>query len=122
MWFSVINQQESAIGTPLSPPSQSSLSSPSHLPPHPALQPFVEPLFEFPEAYSKFPLAICFTHGIINFYVTLSIHLPSPSSPPTLFISSVGQSCLTLCDPMDYSMPGLPVHHQLPELTQTHVH
>ena len=31
-------------------------------------------------------------------------------------------SCPTLCDPMDYSTPGLPVHHQLPELTQTHVH
>jgi len=37
-------------------------------------------------------------------------------------ISSVAQSCLTLCDPMDCSTPGLPVHHQLPELTQTHVH
>ena len=36
--------------------------------------------------------------------------------------SSVTQLCLTLCDPMDYSMPGLPVHHQLPEPTQTHVH
>ena len=36
--------------------------------------------------------------------------------------SSVTQSCLTLCDPMDYSMPGLPVHHQLLEFTQTHVH
>ena len=36
--------------------------------------------------------------------------------------SSVTQSCPTLCDPMDCSMPGLPVHHQLPELTQTHVH
>ena len=36
--------------------------------------------------------------------------------------SSVTQSCLTLCDPMDYSMPALPVGHQLPELTQTHVH
>ena len=36
--------------------------------------------------------------------------------------SSVTQSCLTLCDPMDCSMPGLPVHHQLPEFTQTHVH
>ena len=31
-------------------------------------------------------------------------------------------SCPTLCDPMDYSTPGLPVHHQLPELTQTNVH
>ena len=36
--------------------------------------------------------------------------------------SSVAQSCLTLCDPMNCSMPGLPVHHQLPEFTQTHVH
>ena len=35
---------------------------------------------------------------------------------------SVAQSCLTLCDPMNYSTPGLPVHHQLPEFTQTHVH
>ena len=35
---------------------------------------------------------------------------------------SVAQLCLTLCDPMDYSTPGLPVHHQLPEFTQTHVH
>ena len=32
------------------------------------------------------------------------------------------QSCLTLCDPMNLSTPGLPVHHQLPEFTQTHVH
>ena len=36
--------------------------------------------------------------------------------------SSVAQSCLTLCDPMNRSTPGLPVHHQLPEFTQTHVH
>ena len=36
--------------------------------------------------------------------------------------SSVTQSCQMLCDPMDYSMPGFPVHHQLPEFTQTHVH
>ena len=36
--------------------------------------------------------------------------------------SSVSQLCPTLCDPMDYSTPGLPVHHQLPEFTQTHVH
>ena len=37
-------------------------------------------------------------------------------------VSSVAQSCPTLCDPMNCSMPGLPVHHQLPEFTQTHVH
>ena len=41
--------------------------------------------------------------------------------PLTMF-SSVTQSCPTLCDPMNHSMPGLPVHHQLPDSTQTHVH
>ena len=42
-------------------------------------------------------------------------------SPRSQF-SSVAQLCLTLCDPMDCCTPGLPVHHQLPEPTQTHVH
>ena len=37
-------------------------------------------------------------------------------------IRSVAQSCPTLCDPMNRSTPGLPVHHQLPGFTQTHVH
>ena len=36
--------------------------------------------------------------------------------------SSVAQLCPTLCDPMNLSTPGLPVHHHLPEFTQTHVH
>ena len=40
----------------------------------------------------------------------------------TAQFSSVTQSCPTLCNPMDCSMPGLPVHHQIPELAQTHVH
>ena len=37
-------------------------------------------------------------------------------------IRSVAESCLTLCDPRNRGTPGLPVHHQLPEFTQTHVH
>jgi len=37
-------------------------------------------------------------------------------------IRSVAQSCLTLCNPMNRSTPGLPVHYQLPEFTQTHIH
>ena len=41
---------------------------------------------------------------------------------PSVQFSSIAQSCLTLCDPMNCSMPGLPVHHQLPEFTHTHVH
>ena len=39
-----------------------------------------------------------------------------------LCVCSVAQSCLTLCNPMNRSTPGLPVHHQLLEFTQTHVH
>ena len=42
--------------------------------------------------------------------------------PVGVQFSSVAQSCPTLCDPMNRSTPGLPVHHQLPEFTQTHVH
>ena len=49
--------------------------------------------------------------------VRISTHLASLSS-----LRSVPQSCPTLCDPMDHSTPGLPVHHQLPKVTQTHAH
>ena len=41
---------------------------------------------------------------------------------PVIQFSSVAQSCPTFCDHVNCSMPGLPVHHQLPESTQTHVH
>ena len=40
----------------------------------------------------------------------------------SLQLSSVAQSCPTHCNPMNHSMPGLPVHHQLPEFTQIHIH
>ena len=46
---------------------------------------------------------------------------PMDCSPPGSF-SSVAQSCPALCNPMNCSTPGLPVHHQLPEFTQIHVH
>ena len=45
----------------------------------------------------------------------------SYDKPSSVQFSSVAQSCPTLCNPMYRSMPGLPVHHQLPEFTQTHV-
>ena len=45
-----------------------------------------------------------------------------PCQIPPDQIRSVAQSCPTLCDPMNRSTPGLPVHHQLPEFPQTHVH
>ena len=47
----------------------------------------------------------------------LSVFFPSGK-----YISSVAQSCPTLCNPMNHRTPGFPVHHQLPESTQTHVH
>ena len=55
---------------------------------------------------------VCMIH--IKFYQVLSV----------CQFSSVTQSCLTLCDPMNCRTPGLPVHHQgdVPEITQTHVH
>ena len=49
--------------------------------------------------------------SLIGWYSSCSVHF-----------SSVAQSRPTLCNPMTHSTPGLPVHHQLPELTQTHVH
>ena len=45
-----------------------------------------------------------------------------PEIDHSVQFSSVSQSCQTLCDPTDCSMPGFPVHHQFPELTQTRVH
>ena len=48
--------------------------------------------------------------------------MPGSLLHPSGQFSSVTQSCLTLCNPMNQSTPGLPVHHQLPEFTETHVH
>ena len=56
-------------------------------------------------------------------YVKTSCHLcPESLLFSSVQFSSVAQSCLTLCNPMNCSTPGLPVHHQLLEFTQTHVH
>ena len=58
------------------------------------------------------------------FYNELALHIRWPKywSFSSVQFSLVAQWCLTLCDPMNRSTPGLPVHHQLPEFTQTHVH
>ena len=52
----------------------------------------------------------------------LGIELSDVPGFSSVQFSSVAQLCPTLCDPMDCSTPGLPVHHQLPEFTQIHVH
>ena len=55
--------------------------------------------------------------------IVLYAHLKNHSCLEVMIqFSSVAQFCSTLCDPMDKSTPGLPVHHQLLELAQTHVH
>ena len=64
-------------------------------------------------------VCVCIAHKLVEITPTM------PGLHPILFIiiiSSVAQSCLTLFDPMDYSRPAFSVHHQLPELAQTHVH
>ena len=57
----------------------------------------------------------------VYFWILYSVPLICLSIITPIF-SSVAQSCPTLCEPMDCSMPGFPVHHQLLEFTQTHVH
>ena len=66
---------------------------------------------------SVFSIICCWTY--VNSWEKM--HLSKLFSLHVQF-SSVTQSCPTLCDPMNHSTPGLPVHHQLPEFTQTHVH
>ena len=53
-------------------------------------------------------------------YACIAMNLPLQFS--SVQFSSVAQSCPTLCNPMNHSTPGFPVHHQLLEFTQTHVH
>ena len=55
-------------------------------------------------------------------HIVDSLPAEVPGNDNTVHFSSVTQSCQTLCDPMNRSTPGLPVHHQLPEFTQPHVH
>ena len=90
-------------------PSQTSLPSPSH----PTLQPVTEPLFKFPGSYSKFPLAIYFAYGIVNFYVTLSIHLPLS----LLSSHHVHRSVLYVC----FSIAALKVNSSMPSLQITYI-
>ena len=55
-------------------------------------------------------------------YISVSLNTFTLLYNHSFQFSSVARSCPTLCNPMNCSTPGLPVHHQLPEFTQTHVH
>jgi len=71
---------------------------------------------EFPPHLKK-QIAVDFCISVLEYH-----RLGGLNNINSYQIRSVAQSCPILCDPMNSSMPGLPVHHQLPEFTQTHVH
>ena len=58
---------------------------------------------------------------IFGYSVLSGLYITKTKTNKKLWFSSVTHSCLTLCDPTDCSTPGFPVHHQLPELAQTHI-
>ena len=80
------------------------------------------------DIYASYPLNLLFTSPLpLHLAVTSSLYLWVFFCYVMFiclfwFFSSVTQLCPTLCDPINCSMPGLPVHQQLPEFTQTHVH
>ena len=88
---------------------------------HPTISSSVAPFSSCPESFpasgSSFPMSRLFASG------GQSIGASDPASVlPMNQLSPITQSCPTLCDPVDCRMPGFPVHHQLPELAQTHVY
>ena len=84
---------------------------------HPAISSSVIPISFCPQSFpasGTFPMSQLFVPGA----KVLEFQLQHQSFQ----FSSVARRCLTLCDPMNRSTLGLPVHHQLPEFTETHVH
>ena len=84
---------------------------------------------QVPYIWTTPPLDISMDHSLTSFKPRCHYLLISEVFLITLLwgklsvqFSLVAQSCLTLCNPMDCSTPGFPVHHELLELTQTHVH
>ena len=116
MLVSTKHQNESATGIPMSPPSWTSLLPLS--PSYPS-KVVIEPMFEFPESYSKFPLALYFTYGNVCFHVTLFLPLlppPPPPPPPCLCSSDRVPGCWelmsderTVCKVLLYTAPAFVV-------------
>ena len=107
--------------------------SPLNWPPSPAARCLLpSPLPSCSPGFTHCLLIVSLVTFFFNFCFLLlyiSLLYSSFASPPaenmmnnTVQFSSVAQLCPILCDPMNRSTPGLPVHHQLPEFTQTHIH
>ena len=71
-----------------------------------------------PPTQGSNPCLLCLLHWQVSSLA--SVPPGKPLELPSVQCSSVAQSCTTLCDPMNGSTPGFPVHHHLPEFTQTH--
>ena len=78
----------------------------------------IQPLLSMSTMSTAIALVLVTTIFCLKYYISYFTVLLSSSFQ----FSSVAQSCLTPCDPMNHSTPGLPVHHQLQESTQIHVH
>ena len=119
-WFRCLNYtlRNAALGCVLSLPFLSPCSFPGS-------PPLYLPILSMPHPRQTtyWLLIVSLTFSLCP-QVLLHPHLKtcSPLTPPLQIISSVTQSYQTLCNAMGYSMPGFPVHHQLLELIQTHVH
>ena len=86
-----------------------------------------DPISQMDEALKPYTPVLLYTHMLTGCNTCLTFHKVTgdfiySKEEKTISVSSVAQSCPTLCDPMNRSMPGLAVHHQLPEFIQTHVH
>ena len=147
---SAIHQYESAVGKHVSPPSWTLLPRPSRTYPSRFSQstgfgcpsPYIKLTLVIYFTYGNVYVSMLFsqiippspspTESKSLFFTSVSPLLPVCRIVGTIFLdsiymhsvqfSSVPQSCPTLCNPMNRSTPGLPVHHKLPEFTQTHVH
>ena len=122
-----LTRSPAAPPAPSQPPAQPPSLQPQYMRPHPpCLLRTLIPMHTFgafTDAYSHAHTCSCVYTLIRTHTLTQTHHLLSPPSPfSSVQFSSVTQSCPTLCDPMNRSTPGLPVHHQLPVFTQTHVH
>ena len=86
-------------------------------------KPIVFLFFSFLILYSVSLICVCIPLPIPHCHEYCEYRKPAyHTTVSSVQFSSVAQSCPNLCEPMNRSTPGLPVHHQLPEFTQTHVH
>ena len=127
-WMYICSPSWTSIPPPS--PSHPSGSSQCTIPEHPVscIEPGLAIHFTYDNLHVSMPFSQIIsplpspTESKRLFYTSVSLLLSRIQGYDSVQFSSVAQSCPTLCDPMNCSTPGLPVHHQLTEFTQTHIH